>query len=84
MARYETTIEVSTPADETFAYLADFANTAEWDPGVRKAESLTEGEPRVGSRYAVTSGFYGRAIDLEYEITELDATARRVVLETAS
>ena len=35
--RYAREIEVPMPADETFAYLADFANAAEWDPGVADA-----------------------------------------------
>jgi carbon monoxide dehydrogenase subunit G len=32
--QYAREIEVSMPADQAFAYLADFTNAAEWDPGV--------------------------------------------------
>ena len=33
MARYRGTVVSTRSAEETFDYMADFANAAEWDPG---------------------------------------------------
>ncbi|MFQ5557202.1 MAG: SRPBCC family protein [Acidimicrobiales bacterium] len=79
MADFHAVVDVATPADEVFAYLADFANVAEWDPSVRSAEALSSEDPAIGSRYSVTVGFYGRPFDFRYEITEL-VPGRRLVL----
>lgn len=85
MARYVTTVDSPAPAEEVFAYLADFQTVAEWDPGVRSARRL-HGEPgAVGTRYFVVAGFLGRGIPLEYEVLDSVAPAGespgRVVLE---
>ncbi len=80
MARYTTTISVPTSVEDTFAYLSRFSTTQEWDPGVVEATDLGEGEPRVGSRYRVVAVAGGRRSELVYEITELDAPHRVVLL----
>ena len=55
---------VPCPAADIFAYLADFATVAEWDPGVKSAH-LLGGEPgRTGARYLVKAGFLGRTLPL--------------------
>ena len=83
MARYTATIEVPKPLEETFAYLSDFANTREWDPGVLEAEPLVEGPPDVGSLYRVVALFLGRRAELRYEVTAFEPP-KRVVLEANS
>ncbi|MBJ7348154.1 MAG: SRPBCC family protein [Thermoleophilaceae bacterium] len=79
MARYQATIETAQPAEEVFAYLANFANAREWDPSVVDGQILTPGEPALGSRYEITAKFAGNSNVLEYEITDFEAP-RRVVL----
>ena len=75
------TAQFTTPAsaDQAFAYLAQFDNTQQWDPGVSSARPLSDGPPALGSRYAVTVELGGGAEELIYEITEYDPP-RRVVL----
>jgi hypothetical protein len=80
MARYTATVPSSRPANATFAYLADFSTTAEWDPGIARTSRLDDGPVGVGSRFLVVSRFLGRDVELTYEITEHDPGARRVVL----
>ena len=80
MARYRTTIESTKSPTEAFDYLADFANAAEWDPGVVKGERLTGTPLGRGSRFRLVARFLGRRVPLEYEITSFDP-ARRVVFE---
>ncbi len=69
MARYTRTIDVPVAADEAFAYLSRFSNTAEWDPGVAEAEQLTPDPVGLGSRFSVEARFLGRTVPLVYEIT---------------
>lgn len=80
MARYRTTVPSDRTPDATFAYLADFSSTAEWDPGIDRAERLDAGPVTVGSRFRVVARFLGRDVELVYTVTEHDAAARRIVL----
>ena len=72
-------IEVQRPLAEAFAYVADFSNAAEWDPGVVEARKLTEGPVRVGSEFDVVALFRGRRQRFRYVVTEL-RPERRIVL----
>ena len=74
--RYRREIEVPSAADATFAYLADFANTAEWDPGITEARRLTPAPTAVGSRFAVVATFRGKPQRFEYVVTEYDEGSR--------
>lgn len=84
MASYETTVDTALGIDEVFAYLADFSNTADWDPGVVEAERLFEDEPGLGSRFRVVTSTAGRRQTLNYEITEWDPPNRIVLVGTTS
>ena len=80
MARYLDVIDLPLPIEGAFDYLADFARTAEWDPGVVAAERLTPGTPRVGSRFRVVASFLGRRLPIEYEIAALERPSRLVLV----
>jgi carbon monoxide dehydrogenase subunit G len=77
--RYAREIEVPTSPEETFAYLADFTNTAEWDPGIVEARRLTPEPTAVGSRFEIIARFRGNRQRFEYVVTELDG-ANRIAL----
>ncbi|MTD43388.1 polyketide cyclase [Conexibacter sp. W3-3-2] len=79
MARYVATVPSSRDADAAFAYMADFTNAQEWDPGVVRGERLDDGPIGLGSRFKITVKSL-RESSLVYEITEYDAAARRLVL----
>ncbi len=80
MARYVTTVKTAWDPETAYAYLAEFSNVAEWDPGVKEASSLSADPLAAGARFEVTvSGFAGREIPLTYETTEADPP-KRVVL----
>jgi carbon monoxide dehydrogenase subunit G len=74
--RYQREIEVASAADATFAYLSDFANTAEWDPGIVEARRLTPAPTAVGSRFEVIALFRGKRQRFEYVVTEYEEGAR--------
>lgn len=73
------TIEVPPPPEEAFAYLADFSNTAEWDPGVAEARRLTGAPTRLGSAFEVIALFRGKRQRFEYVVTEFEE-GRRVAV----
>ncbi len=62
---------VETPASPgvVFAYLSDFTNTNEWDPGTVHTE-LVSGDGGLGTKYHNTSKFMGRETELTYEVVE--------------
>jgi carbon monoxide dehydrogenase subunit G len=87
LAHYAATIVVPRPPAEAFAYLADFANTAEWDPGIVSAvRSPDDGDAPVGagSRFDLVSAFYGRRISLTYVIEEFVPHERVVLVADTS
>jgi carbon monoxide dehydrogenase subunit G len=67
---YRREITVAAPAEATFAYMADFENAAEWDPGIVEARRLTPAPTEVGSRFEVVALFRGRRQRFEYVVTE--------------
>jgi carbon monoxide dehydrogenase subunit G len=76
MARYTTSVRTPMPAEDAFAYLADFSTTAEWDPGVAEAERLDDGPLRAGSRFRVVARTMGRDVPLVYEVTAYEPPHR--------
>lgn len=72
--------EVTTSAapDRVFAYLSDFTNTTEWDPGT-VTTVRTSGDGGVGTTYDNTSKFMGRETELTYEVIEYTAPSRIVL-----
>ena len=80
MAYYRALLDVRRPIDEVFAYLADFSNTEEWDPGVVSAKKRGDGPVTTGTRFKVVSKFLGQELPLDYQIVQYDPPSR-VVLE---
>jgi carbon monoxide dehydrogenase subunit G len=79
MTRLHETIETHLPIDETFAFIADFANARHWDPGVATSERTDEGPVGLGARYRLGVRTRGRVAPMEYRITTYEPP-RRVVL----
>ena len=78
--RFSEQIVVSLPPADAFAYIAEFENTAEWDPGIAESRKLTDGPVRVGSQFDVVAVFRGKRQRFRYTVTELE-DGRRIVLE---
>jgi hypothetical protein len=56
VATYETTLNISKPLDETFAFVSDFRNAAVWDPRTYSVDKTTDGPIGVGTRFMLTGG----------------------------
>lgn len=72
MARYVTSIDSPRDPDDLFAYLSDFSNAKEWDPGVVDATRDGTGPVAVGSEFRLVAKFMGRETPLTYVVTVLD------------
>ncbi|MBO9532673.1 MAG: SRPBCC family protein [Solirubrobacteraceae bacterium] len=80
MARFHATVPSARSTDDTFRYLADFGNLAEWDPSTLRSRRLDREPLGVGNRFDVTMRLGGREVQLDYATVEFDAGRRRVVL----
>jgi hypothetical protein len=77
-------IETTLPIEDTFAYVADFANSATWDPGVATAERLDAGALGVGSRFRLGVRLGGRVAPMDYRITVFEPSTRVVLVGSGS
>ena len=80
MPRLHETINTRLPIDETFAFVADFANNAIWDPNSATSVRIDEGPVGVGARYALSVRQGGKFVPMEYRVTAWEP-GLRVVLE---
>ncbi len=65
----ERTITVPGEIGDVFAYVADFSNAAEWDPGVVRSVRKGSGPLRRGDRFELVASFAGRELETTYETT---------------
>ena len=72
MARYLTCVAAPLAADDTFAYMADLTNFAEWDPGVKRSVQVEGNGAALGAAYDVTVASVPRDLTLRYEVVEFD------------
>lgn len=80
MASYRATVTSRRPADDVFAYLADFRSVAEWDPSVRSAVLIDGDDPIVvGAIFRVTIKTTLSDVVLDYRTTELQRSDRIVL-----
>ena len=79
MPTYRTLIQTPAEPAAVFAYLSRFDRAAEWDPGVARAEMVTDEPVGLGSRFRLVARFLGRSLPLEYEIIDFVAPERVVL-----
>ncbi len=80
MIRLQETIDVPRPVDEAFAYVSQFGNAAQWDPGVAESRKTSAGPVGVGTEFALLVRFGPRRIPMAYVVRE-HAPPHRIVLE---
>ena len=82
--RYTTVITSAWDIDRAFGFMADFANAAQWDPGVTSAHRVDAGTVGLGSEFDLTVPFGGRAKTLRYRITDFESDRRVTFTATTS
>jgi ribosome-associated toxin RatA of RatAB toxin-antitoxin module len=70
MGRFESTIEVKSPPEEAFRFIADGTNSPQWHPSMRKAERVVEGPLQLGSKPRVEAVVGHRKYSWEQEVVE--------------
>ncbi len=80
MPRVSKTVTLPRKPGEVFDYLANFENTAEWDPGVAKATKTSDGPVGLGSTFDLVANFRGRQIPVTYEVTVYEPDSRVVLV----
>ena len=81
MLKYEYSITIKVPVEDVFAYMQDIEREREWQPNLREASQLTEGEPGVGTVRRYASEFLGKRFNNEYVNTAYEPN-RRVAYES--
>jgi dehydrogenase/reductase SDR family member 12 len=79
MTTLHETIATPLPIDEAFAFVADFANAQDWDPGVATSERIDDGPVGLGAAYRLGVRMRGRVAPMEYRITTYEPTSRVVL-----
>ena len=83
MARYVTKVRTPRSVEDTFAYMADLRNFAEWDPGVTTAVQVEGQGGGPDTAFDVTVKSPGRDLTLRYVTVEhTPPTFVRVVAES--
>ncbi len=77
-------IETTLPIDEAFAFVADFANSAKWDPGVVSSTQVGEAPAGIGARYRLIVRMGGRTTPMEYVTTAWEPGSRVVLKGSGS
>ena len=79
MTKLHERIETTLPIEEAFAFIADFANSSRWDPGVANSERIDAGPVGLGARYRLGVRMRGRVAPMEYRITTFEPPTRVVL-----
>ena len=78
MQTFENTVTIRKPAEEVFAFLADFENIPKWNYAIEETSKTSAGPVGVGSRYRQTRSVPGRSVE-GFEVTVFEP-ARRLAM----
>ncbi len=84
MPRLHETIETRLPIEETFAFVADFANCPLWDPNTVTSERIDPGPVAVGARYRLGVRQRGGVVPMEYRVSTWEPGSRVVLTGAGS
>ena len=84
MTRIHERIETALPIDAAFDYIADFANSQDWDPGTASSRRLDDRPLGPGARYALDVRMGGRVAPMEYRIRDFERPHRVVLVGSGS
>ena len=68
MPAFENTVTIQRPAEDVFAFLADFENIPKWNYAIEQTSKISAGPAGVGTRYRQTRTIPSRGVE-DFEIT---------------
>jgi uncharacterized protein YndB with AHSA1/START domain len=74
--RNEHTVEIARPAAEVFSHLASGDKRVRWMGALKTSEQVTDGEPRLGTRFRDVFEEQGHRFDIDSEIVDWQPNAR--------
>ena len=74
-------VEIDCPADEVFAFLADFENVPRWNYAIGETTKISEGPVGVGTAYRQVRGIPRRAEE-SFEVTSFEPNRRLAIKGT--
>lgn len=78
METFENTVTIRRPAEEVFAFLADFENVPRWNYAIEKTKKASPGPVGVGTTYRQTRSIPGRSEE-GFEVTVFEPGQRLAV-----
>jgi uncharacterized membrane protein len=72
MVRIEESVIINRPAEETFAFVGNIENQAQWAGPVSESRKTSEGPVGVGTTYTQVTQLLGRRMESKYEVTEYE------------
>lgn len=84
MTKLTERIETRLGPEAAFAFVADFANSTHWDPGVASSDRIDAGPVGVGARYRLGVRLGGRIAPMDYRITVFEPSSRVVLVGEGS
>ena len=69
MATFQNTVTIARPADEVFAFLADFGNIPAWNYAIARTVQTSPGQAGVGATYRQTRTI-PRSSEEGFEVTD--------------
>jgi Polyketide cyclase / dehydrase and lipid transport len=79
MQTFENTVTIHRPAEEVFAFLADFENIPKWNYAIDETHKASAGPVSVGTRYRQTRTVPRRSVE-GFEVTVFEP-ARRLAID---
>ncbi len=76
MIQYEDSIIILRRVEDVFEYMQDIGREHEWQPNLREAEQIPEGEPGVGTKRRYVNQFMGKRIENAYVYTVYEPNSR--------
>jgi hypothetical protein len=78
MATFQNTVTIARPADEVFAFLADFGNIPAWNYAIARTVQTSPGQAGVGATYRQTRTIPRRSEE-DFEITDFAPPSRLAI-----
>jgi Polyketide cyclase / dehydrase and lipid transport len=78
MQTFENTVTIRRPAEEVFAFLADFENIPMWNYAIEETHKASAGPVGVGTRYRQTRSVPGRSTE-SFEVTVFEPASRLAI-----
>jgi hypothetical protein len=75
---FENTVTIHRPAEEVFAFLAEFENIPRWNYAIEETSKASAGPVGVGTKYRQTRSIPGRSTE-EFEVTVFQPASRLAI-----